>query len=135
MQALLLQTTFISFNESPVLTYDILTETKNDTATLHIVALPTHPLTTDGDVRIGVQWNNGEIKTLSFKTQGRSEQWKQNVLSNKAMQTIKVPINTSGKQQLKIYSVDAGVLLDYIVLQTNDASELPYGMFQETTID
>lgn len=117
---------------APVLEYDIYTETPTENARLNLVAIPTHPLTTDGDLRIAVQWNDETIQIINFKTEGRSNTWKQNVLSNKAIKQILVPIKNTGKQMLKIYMIDPGVLLDYFVLNTSLKSELPYKLMPET---
>ncbi|KJD31578.1 hypothetical protein PK35_14340 [Tamlana nanhaiensis] len=119
--------------EAAYLEYDIETETITNEAILKIVAIPTHPLTTDGDVRIKVQWNNEPIQELSFKTYGRSNTWKQNVLTNKAIKQMKVSLKTKGKQTLKIFMVDAGVALDYMVLNTKN-KKLGYKLPKETEL-
>ncbi|MEJ4088694.1 glycosyl hydrolase 115 family protein [Galbibacter orientalis] len=121
----------LNYKEASVLEYEFYTETVTDKATLLITALPTHPLTTNGDVRIAVQWNDDPIEIIDFKTKGRSEAWKQNVLSNKAIKEVEVAIKAFGKQTLKIYSVDAGVCLDYFILKTN-TNTVPYKLMSET---
>ncbi|MGY5356162.1 glycosyl hydrolase 115 family protein [Wenyingzhuangia sp. IMCC45467] len=121
-------------DQAPVLTYQVYTETVTKNAYLNIVAIPTHPLHTDGEVRIAVQWNDEPLQEINFKTYGRSREWKQNVLTNKAIKQIKVPVNFKGKQQLKIFMVDAGVMLDYIVLNTKD-TKIPYHLGKQTIID
>lgn len=116
---------------APVLEYELFTETITDSAELSIVALPTHPLTTDGEVRIAVQWNTQPIQIINFKTEGRSNTWKNNVLTNKAIGQIKVPLTAKGKQNLKIYWVDSGVVLDYVILNTKH-KKLTYKLSSET---
>jgi len=125
----------LNIENAPVLEYSIYTETITEIANLTLAAIPTHPLTTDGDLRIAVQWNDEPIQSINFKTEGRSNDWKQNVLSNKAIKKIQVPIKNTGKQTLKIYMMDVGVLLDYIVLNTSEASRLPYKLMPETKIN
>ncbi len=120
--------------KNAILEYELYAETLSNNAELAIVALPTHPLTTDGQVRIAVQWNDEPSEIINFKTAGRSETWKKNVLSNKALKKIVVPIKHKGKQKLKIYGIDPGVSLDYFILKTN-SKELPYKLMQETTND
>ncbi|WP_434036505.1 glycosyl hydrolase 115 family protein [Formosa sp. 4Alg 33] len=132
MQALPLSAeSVLDQTKGPVLSYEFFTETITEKAMIDIVAMPTHPLNTDGKVRIAVQWNDEPIKIIDFKTEGRSEIWKQNVLRNKAINQIKTPIKNKGKQTLKIYMVDAGVLLDYFVLNTGETSEV-YPLVSET---
>ncbi len=83
--------------------------------------------------RIAVQWNDEPIKILDFKTEGRSKTWKENVFTNKAIKKMQVAVKTQGKQKIKIFMVDQGVLLDYIVLKTSKVT-LPYQLGAETRI-
>lgn len=121
------------YEKAAVLEYEIFAETITNNAELNLVAIPTHPLDVDGKVRIAVQWNDEPVKIVDFKTEGRSKTWKENVLTNKAINKIKVAIRTAGKQKLKIYWVDPGVVLDYIVLQTKKET-MPYHLEAETKI-
>ncbi|WP_228852933.1 glycosyl hydrolase 115 family protein [Aegicerativicinus sediminis] len=123
------------FKNSAIAEYEIYTENLNENAVLSIVALPNHAVTTDGELRIGVQFNDGPIEVVNFKTEGRSETWKINVLSNKAIQYIKAPISEVGKQTIKIYSLDPAVIIDYIVLNNSGTITLPYKLMPETRIN
>ncbi|MFG6687290.1 glycosyl hydrolase 115 family protein [Mariniflexile sp. HNIBRBA6329] len=125
----------INHKNAPALYYEIFTETITNNAQLTLVAIPTHPTTTDGELRVAVQWNDEPIQIINFKTEGRSNTWKQNVLSNKAKIQIQVPIHEEGKQVLKIYMVDPSVLLDYYVLNTTSNSSIPYKLMPETKIN
>lgn len=134
MQSSPLNSLLIENHENaPVLEYEIFTETLTKTATLNLVAIPTHPITTDGNLKIAIQWNNEPIQILNFKTEGRSNTWKNNVLSNKACVKIQVPVTTKGKQALKIFMLDAGVLLDYVMLNTKN-NMFPYKLMHETKL-
>ena len=104
-------------------------------AMLNLVAIPTHPVSTDSELRVAVQWNEEPIQLINFKTTGRSNTWKQNVLSNTAIKQIEIPINKQGKQELKIYMVDPGVLLDYFVLNTRNQHQTPYKLMSETKLN
>lgn len=117
---------------APVLEFNLVTETKKDSASLYLIVLPTHPLTINGKVRIGVQWNDDPVKIIDFKTEGRSAEWKENVLRNKAIKKIQVSLTAKGKQELKVYMLDPGVLLDYWVLITKNNYQLPYSILDET---
>lgn len=134
MQALPLSgSPVLDYGKTATLEFELFAETITNDAELALVAIPTHPLDVDGKVRIAIQWNDEPIKILDFKTEGRSKTWKQNVLSNKAIKQTKVVIKTQGEQKLKIYMVDPGVLLDYIVLNTAKVA-LPYKLGLETKI-
>jgi hypothetical protein len=45
---------------------------------------------------------------------GRSEEWKENVLRNRAERTIQLSHLNRGHHTLKIYAIDPGVILDEI---------------------
>ncbi|KJD34829.1 hypothetical protein PK35_02870 [Tamlana nanhaiensis] len=135
MQAAPFQSGSISnFDDAAVLEYELFAETITDVAWLTLVAIPTHPLTTSGQVRVGVQWNDNPIEIIDFKTEGRSSTWKQNVLSNTAKKQLKVSVDSKGKQTLKIYMLDAGFLLDYFVLDTMGEEKTPYRIPAETKV-
>jgi hypothetical protein len=120
-------------NKSPYLEYSIYTESITNSGELILTALPTHPLTNDHSVRIGVQWNDEPIKIVDFRTYGRSEEWKQNVLRNLARKSVPVKVSRAGEQILKIYMIDEGVALDFIYLKLKDI-QLPYSLLPETRI-
>jgi hypothetical protein len=81
---------------------------------LRIVALPVHPLTSANGLRIAVQFDDGPIQTLDFRTFGRSEAWKQNVLTNSAVRSIPLRQLPSGAHRLRIHALDPGFILDRI---------------------
>ncbi|MBT31576.1 MAG: hypothetical protein CMO01_18125, partial [Thalassobius sp.] len=84
-------------------------------------------------VRIGVQWDENPIEILDFKTEGRSETWKLNVLSNIAKVLLPIKADKTGKHELKIYMIDEGVALDFIYLKMKDVI-LPYSLLGETKL-
>ena len=67
-------------------------------------------------MRYAVRIDDGELKVLDFKTVGRSEEWKQNVLRNSAIKTISFSKLTPGRHTLKIYAIDPGVILNRILI-------------------
>lgn len=124
-----------NYDETAVLHYELFTETITENAFLTLVAIPSHPKTTNDNLKIGVQWNNEPISILDFKTEGRSNTWKQNVLRNKAEKQIQVSISKKGKQALKIYMMSPGVMLDYFILNTENKTFIPYKFSSETIIN
>ena len=119
---------------SPYLEYTIYTESLTKDAELILNALPTHPLTNDHGVRIGVQWNDGPVQVVDFRTYGRSREWKENVLRNLAIETVPVEVSRAGEQSLKIYMIDEGVALDFIYLKLKNM-ELLYSLLPETRLN
>jgi len=97
------------------LSYSIFTTSAGE-ADLTVIALPTHPLSPETGLKVGVQVDDGPIQTVDFKTVGRSDTWKRNVLSNTALgQAGKVSLSR-GDHAVKIYALDPGVVLDRIEL-------------------
>jgi hypothetical protein len=70
---------------------------------------------------------------VDIKTFGRSEEWKQNVLRNRAERKIAMPFLEAGKHTLKIYAVDPGVMLDEIRIDSGGLIKA-YSTVPETRI-
>ncbi|MBP1202515.1 hypothetical protein JOD97_000529 [Duganella sp. 1411] len=81
---------------------------------IDIVALPTHPLTSDNQLRLGYRIDDGPLAVLDYRTQGRSEEWKRNVLSNTAVRSLPPQRHAPGKHRLQLYAMDPGFMLDRI---------------------
>jgi len=98
-----------------------------------VFALPTHPVNNNYSVRYALSIDNGPLKTLDIRTFGRSEEWKQNVLRNRAERTIEMPFLPAGKHILKIFCVDPGVILDEIRINLGGLKKA-YSSMPETKI-
>jgi hypothetical protein len=96
-------------------------------ATLRFVAVPVHALTSEHRVRIGVRLDDGPLQTLDYTTVGRSDEWKQNVLSNAALRTVTVAQLAPGPHTVRVYALDPGVVLDRIDV-VMDGAPAWYGM-------
>lgn len=117
--------------EAPCLEYQIhLNNFSSSELILH--AIPTLPITNAHGVRVGVQWNQEPIQIVDFATIGRSEEWKQNVLSNKASKKILLKSINKGTNTLKIYMIDEGVALDYFYINLDKNNPVPYLLLPET---
>lgn len=110
---------FYSFSTSP--------------AAIHVYTLPTFPLNNLYEVRYAVRVDDGPLEVINFKTVGRTEEWKRNVLTNNAVRSVLIPELKSGKHKLTIYMVDPGVVLDKIFISL-DQKKLPYSDTQETVL-
>jgi len=100
---------------------------------VNVFALPTHPINNNFSVRYAVSIDNGPLKTVDIRTVGRSEEWKQNVLRNRAERKIKMPFLTAGKHTLKIFCIDPGVILDEILIDLGGLKKA-YSSVPETKI-
>ncbi|MBC7947347.1 MAG: glycosyl hydrolase 115 family protein [Chitinophagaceae bacterium] len=83
-------------------------------AAVSVYTLPTHPLNNKLSMRYGVSVDDGPVTIVDFRTFGRSEEWKQNVLSNRAVRKVQLPFLEKGSHTLKIYAIDPGVVLDEV---------------------
>ncbi len=126
--------TFQLKEKAPHLSYDVITESKNSTAELILNVLPTHPVTSTHSLRLGVQWNDEPIKIVDFKTYGRSEEWKQNVLRNLAKVSLPINVKEAGKHTLKLYMIDQGLSLDFFYINLKN-KKIPYSLLPETRIN
>lgn len=101
--------------------------------TVTIFALPTHPLNNNHGVRYAVSIDDGPLEMLNIQTFGRSEEWKQNVLRNRAARKIEMPFLKPGMHKLKIFYVDPGVIIDEIHIDLGGLKKA-YSMLPETII-
>lgn len=92
-------------------------------AQLRVVALPVHPLTSSNGLRIAVQIDDAPPSVLNFESYGRSDEWKQNVLTNSAVRTIALSKLPAGKHEIRIYALDPGFILDRIDIRFDGAPE------------
>lgn len=81
--------------------------------TVEIALAPNHPVEGKA-IRFAVSLDNEPEQLVDFRTMGRSEEWKLNVLSNQAIRKIDFDRNKAGKHRLSIKAVDEGVVLDQI---------------------
>ncbi|MCH7413139.1 glycosyl hydrolase 115 family protein [Belliella sp. R4-6] len=79
--------------------------------------IPTHANDFDHEVTLEI---NGKIgKSHSINTRGRSEEWKQNTLQNHAKVIYPISFTESGKQVLKVYVNQTGIVLDQLSVSPN----------------
>ena len=108
---------FLTFNSAP--------------AEVKIYTIPTYPLNKNFEMRYAVSIDNGPATILNFKTVGRSEEWKQNVLSNSAVRSVKLPSLPTGKHVLHVYMIDPGVIIDRMVIDLGGLKPF-YGVLPES---
>ncbi|MEJ6980697.1 glycosyl hydrolase 115 family protein [Pedobacter sp. P351] len=102
-------------NSAPSVEYDFYSVTSG-LPVINIFTLPTHPVNSNYSMRYAVSVDNGPVKIVDFKTAGRSEEWKQNVLRNSAIRKVEGQSINEGKHTLRIYMIDPGVIMDRIVI-------------------
>jgi hypothetical protein len=86
---------------------------KSDSINIVTALAPNHPV--EGTkIRYTIQLDNEPAITIDYATQGRSEEWKKNVLTNQAVRTTKHFLAKPGMHRIKITAVDDGVIVDQV---------------------
>ena len=88
-------------------------ECPDDSVEVEIRLLPNHPIH-GGQLRFSVSIDKKNAQTVSYETQGRSEEWKENVLRNQAIRRVVLPVKKRKKHNLTIKALDEGVVIDQI---------------------
>ncbi len=86
-----------------------------DSVDVEIGLLPTHPV--EGDrLRFSVAMDGADARVVAYETYGRSEEWKVNVLRNRAVRRLRLPLARGTSHRLVLTAVDEGVVLDRVEL-------------------
>jgi hypothetical protein len=96
-------------------------------AQVRFVAVPVHALAAGGRVRIGVSLDGAAVEVFDYQTFGRSDEWKQNVLTNTAVRVKAFARLKPGPHTLRVFALDPGVVLDRIDVVLDGAPQY-YGM-------
>ncbi len=104
----------VAINKGDSITFDFASLPK-EVVDVELRLLPSHPI--DGKhLRIGVAIDNGKPQIVDYATQGRNEEWKENVLRNQAIRRLNLPLSPSDAHTITITALDDGVVLDECVL-------------------
>lgn len=112
--------------KSPYLEYEV-SFAKTGQFTLHVHLIPTHPLS-GTLLRFAVGLNNDAPEAVALDVQDGSPAWAQGVLNATRVATSTLNVTRTGKQTLKIYGVDAGVVLDKIVVDIDGVQDNYLGL-------
>ena len=83
---------------------------------IEIHMLPTHPI--EAQQRLTLRLDGGATETMTYNTEGRSEQWKENVLRNYAVITAHMPVvNSVGTHTITLGALDDGVVVDQLFVR------------------
>ncbi len=123
-----------SLKSAAWVSYDFYTMTKAAKLQLQIFTLPTHPLNKALGMRYAVSVDGGAPQVVNFKTEGRSTEWKNNVLSNNAVRKLDLPALPPGKHQLKLYLIDPGVIVDRFLITLDSDFKPAYSLIPESKL-
>lgn len=94
-----------------------------DSVEVELRLLPNHPTIDGTQLRIAVTIDKQKSTIIHYETQGRSEEWKENVLRNQAIRRVIFPIKKKEKHRVMVKALDEGVVLDQLWIYpvtTND---------------
>lgn len=87
-----------------------------DSVEIELCFVPTHPVSGDKlRVKIALDGETCE-QEISYQTYGRSEEWKENVLNNRAIRKIKLPLKRAASHRVKITALDNGIVFDQLFI-------------------
>ena len=112
--------------QAPRLEYDV-NFTKAGDFTLQAYLIPTHPLA-GTELKFAVAIDDAAPQIVALDVKDGGAEWAQGVLNATRIATTKISVANSGKHTLKIYGVDAGVVLDKIVIDIDGLPETYLGL-------
>ena len=101
--------------QNPTLEYKFNIESA-DSALIRIYLLPIHPADSKNPLRIAVSIDGSTPGLFDFKTLGRSNGWKENVLRNQAIVKFPWKFTSTGKHSIRIFAVDPDVVIDQLMI-------------------
>ena len=85
-----------------------------DSVTVILSFLPNHPIVEGEGLKVAVSLDGSAPVVADYSTQGRSEEWKENVLNNRATRRFTLPCPQGRKPTLTITALTDGIILDSI---------------------
>ena len=101
-------------NQEVTFTFSIPKNADSLTVELHL--LPTHPVD-DEHLAVEVSLDGKQYSSVDYRTVGRSEEWKQNVLRNQAVKSVTLPCKRGKKQVLRLKTPYEGIVLDQMFVR------------------
>lgn len=99
------------------------TDCPSDSVEVQVCLLPSHPVE-GGQLRFTVALDDTETSPIHYETEGRSEEWKENVLKNQSVRRVILPVCEKKTHRLVIKALDEGVVVDQIFLFTHDSDRI-----------
>lgn len=103
--------------QAPRLEYEVNFPSAGE-VTVHFYLIPTHPLI-GNTLRFAVALDNNAAQLVELDVKDGGTEWAQGVLNATRTVTANITVTHIGQQTLQIYGVDAGVLLDKIVVDVD----------------
>ena len=84
---------------------------KTGAVDIELALAPNHPVEGKA-IRYSIQVDGDPEQVIDYATHGRSEEWKENVLSNQARRTTRHDLAKKGTHTITIKALDEGVIID-----------------------
>lgn len=116
----------LAISQAPRLEYDV-SFAKAGEFTLQAYLIPTHPLA-GTELKFALAIDDAAPQIIAFDIKDGSTEWAQGVLNATRIATAKITVANAGIHTLKIYGVDAGVVLDKLVVNIDGLPESYLGL-------
>lgn len=103
----------IELPKGEAVTFD-LGKLKGDSVTVVLSFLPNHPIVDGEGLKVAVSLDGTGAQTADYSTQGRSEEWKENILNMRAQRRFTFPLKGRKAHTLSITALTDGVILDEV---------------------
>ena len=87
---------------------------KGDSVTIVLSFLPNHPIVDGEGLKVAVSLDGSGEQTADYSTQGRSEEWKENILNMRAQRRFTFPLKGRKAHSRSITARTEGVILDEV---------------------
>ena len=87
---------------------------KGDSVTIVLSFLPNHPIVDGEGLKVAVSLDGSGEQTADYSTQGRSEEWKENILNMRAQRRFTFPLKGRKAHSLSITARTEGVIRDEV---------------------
>ncbi|MBQ6801209.1 MAG: glycosyl hydrolase 115 family protein [Bacteroidaceae bacterium] len=95
---------------------EVVAEGISDSVNIVLAFVPRHPVN-DKSLRVALSIDNGEPYVVDYATKGRSEEWKVNILWNRAHRIVRVPVDSQkSRHTFTLTALDEGIILDTIYI-------------------
>lgn len=84
---------------------------------IELRTLPTLHVYEGRDARYALQLGHHEPQVFSIHAADFTAEWRLNVLRGYSSRTISIPANSSGRQRLRVYLLDPGIVLQEIIIR------------------
>ena len=112
-------------SDAPRLDYEITFATTGE-FTVNVDLVPTHPIAGTA-LRFGLALDDAPPEVVALEVKDGGPEWAQGVLNAARVATRRIKVTVPGTHTLRLYGVDAGVLLDKIVIDTPSTGSGPGG--------